>query len=139
MKREIVKYVLECGTCRRVKADHLRPAGNLQLLSIPEWKWENICMDFIMGLPRTLHGYNSIWVIVDHLTKLAHFIPISTTYRIRQYSELYMSHIVRYHGIPKTIISDRGSIFMACFWEQLQDCLGIHLIRSSAYHPQTDG
>jgi hypothetical protein len=139
MKREIVKYVSECGTCRRVKADHLRPAGNLQPLSIPEWKWENICMDFIMGLPRTLHGYNSIWVIVDRLTKLAHFIPISTTYRIRQYSELYMSHIVRYHGIPKTIISDRGSIFMACFWEQLQDCLGIHLIRSSAYHPQTDG
>jgi hypothetical protein len=100
---------------------------------------EDICMDFIVGLPRTSSGYNSIWVIVDHLTKLAHFIPVSTTYIVRQYAKLYMSHIVRYHGIPKTIISDRGSIFVARFWEQLHECLGTHLIRSSAYHPQTDG
>jgi hypothetical protein len=128
MKREIAKYVFKCDTCRRVKADHLRPAGNLQPLSIPEWKWENICMDFIVGLPRTLCGYNSIWVIMDRLTKSAYFIPIYTTYRVRQYAELYMSHIIRYHGIPKTIISDRGSIFIACFWEQLHECLGIHLI-----------
>jgi hypothetical protein len=82
MKREIVKYVSEYDTCRRVKADHLRPVGNLQPLSIPEWKWENIRMDIIVGLPRTLHGYNSIWVIVDHLTKSAHFIPVSTTYKV---------------------------------------------------------
>jgi hypothetical protein len=82
MKREIVKYVSECDTCRRVKTDHLRPVGNLQPLGIPEWKWENICMDFIVGLPRTSHGYNSIWVIVDHLTKSAHFIPVSTTYMV---------------------------------------------------------
>jgi hypothetical protein len=104
MKREIAKYVPECDTCRRIKADHLRPAENLQPLSIPEWKWENICMDFIVGLPRTSRGYNSIWVIVDRLTKSAHFIPVATTYRVRQYTELYISHIVRYHSIPKTII-----------------------------------
>jgi hypothetical protein len=139
MKREIAKYVSECDTCRRIKADHLRPTGNLQPLSIPEWKWENICMDFIVGLPRTLHGYNSIWVIMDRLTKSAHFIPVVTTYRVRQYTELYISNIVRYHGIPKTIIPDRGSIFVARFWEQLHECLGTHLIRSSAYHPQTGG
>jgi hypothetical protein len=119
MKREIVKYVSECDTYQRVKADHLRPAGNLQPLSIPEWKWENIYMDFIVGLSHTSRGYNSIWVIVDHLTKSTHFIPVSTTYRVRQYAELYISHIVRYHDIPKTIISDRGSIFVAHFWEQL--------------------
>jgi transposase InsO family protein len=76
---------------------------------------------------------------VDSLTKSAHFIPVATTYRVGQYAELYLSHIVRYHGIPKTIISDRGSIFIAYFWEQLHECLGTHLIRSSAYHPQTDG
>jgi hypothetical protein len=64
MKREIAKYVSECDTCRRIKADHLRPVRNLQPLSIPEWKWENICIDFIVGLPRTSRGYNSIWVIV---------------------------------------------------------------------------
>jgi hypothetical protein len=96
-------------------------------------------MDFIVCLPHTSRGYNSIWVIVDRLTKSAHFIPVSTTYRVRRYAELYMSHIVRYHGIQKTIISDRGSIFVAHFWEQLHECLGTHLIRSSAYHPQTDG
>jgi hypothetical protein len=107
MKREIAKYVFECDTCRRVKADHLRPARNLQPLSISEWKWENIYMDFIVGLPRTSRGYNSIWVIMDRLMKSAHFIPVSTTYRVRQYAELYLSHIVRYHGIPKIIISDR--------------------------------
>jgi hypothetical protein len=85
-------------------------------------------MDFIVGLPRTSHGYNSIWVIVNRLTKSAHFIPIFTTYRVRQYAELYLSHIVRYHGIPKTIIFDIGSIFVARFWEKLHDCLGTHLI-----------
>jgi hypothetical protein len=123
MKRDIARYVLECDTCRRVKADHLRPAGNLQPLSIPEWKWENICMDFI----------------VDRLTKLAHFILISTVYMVQQYADLYLSHIVRYHGILKTIISDRGSTFVARFWEQLHDCLGTHFICSSAYHPQMNG
>jgi hypothetical protein len=135
MKREIAKYVSDCDTCRRIKADHLRCTRNLQPLSIPEWKWENICMDFIVGLPRTSHGYNSIWVIVDRLTKSAHFIPVATIYRVGQYAELYMSNIVHYHGIPRTIISDRGSIFVAPFWEQLYECLGTHLIRSSANHP----
>jgi hypothetical protein len=115
MKREIAKYVSKYDTCRRVKGDHLRPAGNLQPLSIPKWKLKDICMDFIVGLPRTSHGYNSIWVIVDRLTKSAHFIPVSTTYRVRQYAELYISHNFRYHGILKTIISDRGSIFAARF------------------------
>jgi hypothetical protein len=117
MKWEIAKYMSECDTYRSVKTDHLRPTGNLQPLRIPERKWENICMDFIVGLPLTSRGYNSIWVIVDRLTKSAHFIPISTTYMVRQYAELYMLHIVHYHGILKTIISDRGSIFAAHFWE----------------------
>jgi hypothetical protein len=138
MKQEIVKYVSECDTCRRVKADHLSPTENLQPLSIPEWKWKNICMDFIMGLPRTSRGYNSIWVIVYRLTKSAHFIPVSTTYRVRQYVELYISHIVRYHDIPKIIIFNRGSIFVAHFLEQLHKSLDNYLIRSSAYHPQTN-
>jgi hypothetical protein len=139
MKREIARYVSECDTCRWIKADHLRPTENLQPLSIPEWKWENICMDFIVCLPRTSHGYNSICVIVDRLSKSTHFIPVATTYRVGQYAKLYISHVVCYHGIPKTIISDRGSIFVTHFWEQLHECLDTHLIRSSAYHPQTDG
>jgi hypothetical protein len=139
MKREIAKYMSECDTYQRVKADHLRPTGNLQPLSIPESKWEDICMDFIVGLPRTSRGHDSIWVIMDRLTKSAHFTPVGTKYKVRKYAELYMSHVVRYHDIPRTIISDRGSIFVACFWEQLHECLGTHLIQSSTYHSQIDG
>jgi hypothetical protein len=96
-------------------------------------------VDFIVGLPHTSCGYKSIWVIVDHLTKSAHFIPVVMTYWVGQYAELYIAHIVCYHRILKTIISDRGSIFVGRFWEQLHECLGTHLIRSSAYHPQADG
>ena len=139
MKREVAKYVSECDIYRRVKASHLRPAGALQPLNIPEWKWEDISMDFIVGLPRTQKGYNSIWVVVDMLTKSAHFIPINTHYSTKKYAELYVERILCLHGIPKTIISDRGSQFTAHFWEQLHTCLGTRLIRSSAYHPQTDG
>jgi hypothetical protein len=80
MKRDIVEYVSLCDTCQRVKAEHQRPVGLLQALKIPEWKWEEIGMDFIVTLPRTQAGYDSIWVIVDRLTKVAHFIPIKTTY-----------------------------------------------------------
>jgi hypothetical protein len=80
MKRSIVEYVAICDTCQHVKAEHQRPVGLLQPLKIPEWKWEEITMDFIVGLPRTQKGYNSIWVVVDRLMKVAHFIPVNTTY-----------------------------------------------------------
>ena len=96
-------------------------------------------MDFIVGLPPTSKRYDSIWVIVDRLTKSAHFLPVKTRYSSHQYAEIYMARIVSLHGVPKTIISDRGSQFIARFWEQLQASLGTQLIRSSAYHPQTDG
>jgi hypothetical protein len=139
MKREIVKYVSECDTCQRVMFDHLRPVRNLQPWVFLSGNGKTSAWTSLWVCPHTARGYNSIWVIVDCLTKSAHFIPISTIYQVQQYAELYMSHIVRYHGIMKTIISDRGSIFVACFWEQLHDCLGTHLIWSIAYHPQTDG
>ena len=115
MKREIARYVSECDTCQRVKASHLRSAGPLQPLSIPSWKWEDISMDFVVGLPKTSKGYDSIWVIVDRLTKTAHFLPVKTTHTAKQYAQLYMDRIVSLHGIPKTIISDRGTQFIAQF------------------------
>ena len=96
-------------------------------------------MDFIVGLPRTSKGYNSIWVIVDRLTKLAHFLPMDTRYSARKYAKLYLDRIVTLHGVPLTIVSDRGIVFVSRFWEQLQKCLGTSLLRSSAYHPQTNG
>ncbi|WVZ57794.1 hypothetical protein U9M48_008136 [Paspalum notatum var. saurae] len=139
MKREIAKYVSECDICQRVKADHLKPAGMLQPLAVPAWKWEDIHMDFIVGLPRTQKGYDSIWVIIDRFTKSAHFIPVKTIYHAKTYAELYIARIVSLHGVPLTITSDRGSLFVSRFWEQLQHALGTKLIRSSAYHPQTSG
>ncbi|MVG17081.1 transposase, partial [Aeromonas jandaei] len=106
---------------------------------MPEWKWEEISMDFITGLPTTQKGNDSIWVIVDRLSKVAHFIPVKTTHRPHQYADLYIQNIFRLHGIPKRIVSDRGPQFIARFWEQLHKELGTKLVRSSAYHPQTAG
>jgi hypothetical protein len=109
MKREIAEYVARCDSCQRIKAEHQRPAGLLQPLQIPQWKWDEIGMDFIVALPRTRAGYNSIWVVVDRLTKAAHFIPVKTTYNIAVLAELYMSRIVCLHVIPKKIVSERGT------------------------------
>jgi hypothetical protein len=106
---------------------------------VPEWKREEIVIDFIMGLPRTQFGYDSIWVIVDQLTKVAHFIPIKTTYPGSQLAELYMSRIVCLHRVPKKIVFDRGTQFTLKFWERLHETLDTQLCFSSAYHPQTDG
>jgi transposase InsO family protein len=96
-------------------------------------------MDFITRLPSTVKGYDSIWIIVDHLTKIAHFLLVDNWYTASRYAKLYFDRIVTLHGVPLTIVSDRGTVFMSCFWMQLQKCLGTSLLRSSAYHPQTDG
>jgi hypothetical protein len=96
-------------------------------------------MDFIVGLPRTQKGYNSIWVVVNRLMKVAHFIPVNTTYSGTRFAELYISRIVCLHGVPKEIISDRGFQFTSWFWEQLHDSLDTKLRFSTAYHPQIDG
>jgi hypothetical protein len=96
-------------------------------------------MNFIVGLPRNQAGYDSIWVIVDRLTKVAHFIPVKTTYSGPQLAELYMSRIVYLHEVPKKIMSDRGTQFTLKFWKRLHETLDTQLRFSSAYHPQTDG
>jgi hypothetical protein len=139
MKREIAEHVAICDSCQRIKAEHQRPAGLLQPLRIPQWKWDEIGMDFIVGLPRTRAGYDSIWVVVDRLTTSAHFIPVKTSYSSAVLAELYMSQIVYLHGVPKKIVSDRRTQFTSHFWHQLHEALGTHLNFSSAYHPQIDG
>ncbi|HVX01002.1 MAG TPA: RNase H-like domain-containing protein, partial [Candidatus Babeliaceae bacterium] len=139
MKIEIAQYVAKCDTCQRVKAMHMKSAGQLHPLPVPSWKWDDISMDFIVGLPKTSKGYNSIWVIVDHLTKIAHFLPVKDHYPAKAYAELYINRIFSLHGTPKTIISDRGTQFMSKFWEELHKSMDTKLIHSSAYHPQTDG
>jgi hypothetical protein len=139
MKRDIAKYIALCDVCNRVKAEHQKPVGLLQPLPIPEWKWDNVGMDFITGLPRTKSGYDSIWVVVDRLTKVAHFIPVKTTYTSDRLAKIYMNQIVCLHGVPKSIVSDRGTQFTSHFWRQLHESLGTRLEFSTAFHPQTDG
>jgi hypothetical protein len=133
-----VEYVALCDTCQRVKAEPQRPARLLYPLKILEWKWEQIGMDFIVGLPRTQAGYDSIWVIMDRLIKVAHFIPVKTTYSGAKLAELYISRIMCLHGVPKKIVSDRGSQFTYKFWEKLHESMHTRLNFSSAYHPQID-
>ena len=96
-------------------------------------------MDFVIGLPRRNKGYDSIWVIIDRLTKSAHFLPIRTTYSMDQYARLYVKEIVRLHGVPVTIVSDKGSQFTSNFWKILHRDMGTKLTFSTTFHPQTDG
>ncbi|KAA0063393.1 pol protein [Cucumis melo var. makuwa] len=139
MKREVAEFVSRCLVCRQVKAPRQKPAGLLQPLSIPEWKWENVSMDFITGLPRTLRGFTVIWVVVDRLTKSAHFVPGKSTYTASKWAQLYMSEIVRLHRVPVSIVSDRDAHFTSKFWKGLQTAMGTRLDFSTAFHPQTDG
>jgi hypothetical protein len=139
MRREAARYVSGCDTCWKVKANYMKPRGLLQLLSIQEWKWDDISMDFIMGLPMTARKFDSIWVIVDQLSKSAHFIPVNTNYKVQRHAEIYVACMLHLHGVPKMIIFDRGSQFIARFWEQLHTSLRTYLIHSLAYHPHTDG
>jgi hypothetical protein len=111
----VVAHVALCDTCHRVKAEHHKPAGLLQSLKVFAWKWKEISMDFIMELPQTPAGYDSIWVIVDRLTKVAHFILVKTTHSGARLAELYMSRIMCLHGVPKKIMSDRGTQFTSRF------------------------
>jgi hypothetical protein len=134
MKRETNRYVAECDTCQKVKADYMKPGGLLQPLGIPEWKWDDISMDFIVGLPLMTRKFDSIWMIVDRLTKSTRFIPINTCYNTRRYVEIYIACVLWLHGVPKMIISNRGLHFIVRFWEQLYASLGTHLIHNMAYH-----
>ena len=139
MKRDIADFVSRCLTCQKVKIEHQKPSGSLQPLPIPEWKWENIAMDFVTGLPRTQSGCDTIWVIVDRLTKSAHFLPTKIDYPLEKLAQLYIQEIVRLHGTPASIVSDRDPRFTSRFWGAFQKAFGTRLSLSTAYHPQTDG
>ena len=105
----------KCDMCRRVKAKHQRPAGLLQPLHVPVWKFDKVGMDFVVGLPRSPSGHNAIWVIVDRLTKVAHFVPVNTTYTGDKLAQLYIDKIVKLHGVPSRIVSDRDAKFTSRF------------------------
>ncbi|GJZ51914.1 putative reverse transcriptase domain-containing protein [Tanacetum coccineum] len=139
MKADIATYVSKCLTCARVKAERQRPSGLLVQPEIPKWKWDNITMDFITKLPKSSQGFDTIWVIVDRLTKSVHFLPIRENDPLDKLARLYMNIIVARHGIPVSIICDHDGRFTSNFWRSFQKALGTDPSMSTAYHPQTDG
>ena len=138
MKRNVGVYVAACDVCQRNKSDSRLPAGLLQPLLIPSQVWEDISMDFIDGLPVSA-GKTSIMVVVDHLTKYAHFFALSHPYLASKIADVFVFGVVKLHGIPRSIVSDRDPIFISSFWREFFKLQGTQLKTSSAYHPQTDG
>ncbi|GKC05978.1 putative reverse transcriptase domain-containing protein [Tanacetum coccineum] len=139
MKADIATYVSKCLTCAKVKAEHQSPSGLLVQPEIPQWKWDNIMIDFVTKLPKSSQGYDIIWVIVDRLTKSAIFVPMRETDPMEKLARMYLKEVVTRLGIPVSIICDRDPRFASNFWRSLQKALGTNLDMSTAYHPQTDG
>ncbi|GKB92721.1 putative reverse transcriptase domain-containing protein [Tanacetum coccineum] len=139
MKADIATYVSKCLTCAKVNAKHQRPSVLLVQPKIPEWKWGNITMDFVTKLPKSSQGYDTIWVIVDRLTKSTIFTPMRETDPLDKLARMYLKEVVTRHEIPVSIICDRDPRFASNFWRSLQNALGTNLDMSSVYHPQTDG
>nr|GEZ31610.1 reverse transcriptase domain-containing protein [Tanacetum cinerariifolium] len=139
MKADIATYVSKCRTCLRVKAEHQKPSGLLVQPKIPQWKWNNITMDFVTKLHKMSSGYDTIWVIVDRLTKSVHFLSMREDDSMDKLTKLYLKEVVTRHVIPISIISDRDPKFASNFWRAFQKALGTRLDMSTAYHPETDG
>jgi hypothetical protein len=139
MKKEIAEYVNGCSICQQVKIEHQKPTGPLQPLLIPQWKWEDITMDFVSGLQRGRKGNDAIWVIVDRLTKSALFLPMKMTDPVDKLARLYVNEVIRLHGVPVSIVSDRDPRFTSRLWSCIQSALGTRLNLSTSFHPQTDG
>ena len=117
MKRDVAEFVTKGLVCQRVKTEHQVPSGLLQPIRIPEWKWDRITMDFMVGLPLTGRKHDSVWVVVDRLTKTAHFLPVRTDYSLDKLAELYIKEIVRLHGIPLVKVLWRNHKTEEATWE----------------------
>ncbi|GJS62822.1 putative reverse transcriptase domain-containing protein [Tanacetum coccineum] len=134
IKANIATYVSKCLTCAKVKVEHQRPSGLLVQLEIPKWKWDNITMDFVTKLPKSSQDYDTIWVIVNQLTKSAIFTPMRETDPMDKLARMYLKEVVMKHGILVSIICDRDPRFASNFWKSLQKALGTSLDMSTAYH-----
>jgi hypothetical protein len=138
MRKTVARFIRNCDTCARIKPVRHPPFGFLKSLEIPQRRWEDISCDFIVGLPDS-NGYNAIWVIVDRLTKMAHFVPCRDDYDSKKFAELFVQWVFRLHGLPSSVVSDRGSVFTSRFTRELCKILKIKQKLSTAFHPQTDG
>ena len=139
MKKDMADNVNKCLTCQKVKAEHRHSAGKLQPIELPEWKWDQITRDFVVGLPRMVEGYDAIWIVIDQLTKSAHLIPIKVTFSVERLAEVYVANIIHLHEVPLSIISDRDARFTSQFWRCVQKAMGTRLKFSTAFHPQMNG
>ena len=139
IKRHVGDFVRRCLMCQQVKTEHQKQAGLLQPLEVAEWKWEHVTVDFMTHLPRTPQGHDVVWVIVDRLTKLAHFLVMRMTFTLERFCRLYIREIVWLHGVPVSIVLDRDPRFTTHFWKSFQKAMGTRLTVSTTFHPQMDG
>ena len=135
MKSHVGDFVRRCLTCQQVKAENQKPSGLLQPLEVAEWKWEHVTMDFVTHLPQTQQRHDVVWVRVDRLTKLAHFLAVLMTFALERFCRLCIREIVRLHKVPVSIVSDRDPRFTAHFWKSFQKAIGTRLTMSTAFHP----
>jgi hypothetical protein len=138
MKKDMDHYVQNCHTCQQSKATHKKTHGLLRLLEVPEQPWEDLGMDFIIGLPER-EGFNAVWAVVNCLIKMRHLIPCTDKVDGKKLEEMYVKEVFRLHGLTEKIVSDRGRQFTFEFWKHVCERLGIKQSLSTAFHPQTDG
>lgn len=138
LKRAVEDFVRQCTICQHAKHEQTHPAGKLQPLPIPQEPWHELTMDFVEGLPKS-DGYDAIMVVVDRLTKYAHFVPLRHPFNAAQVARAFWENIIRLHGVPHSIVFDRDKVFTSAMWREILAAAGTKLLYSTAYHPQTDG
>ena len=139
MYKDVERYITSCNVCQKTKVEQNHPSSLLQPLPIPSTPWESVSLNLIVHLPTTKRGHTAIVVFVDRLTKMAHFVATTTTIDAPGVAQLFFNEVVRHHGYPANLVSDRDARFTSKFWQTLAKLSGIELRMSTAFHPQTDG
>lgn len=137
LKQDVEEFIKKCATCQQDKHLNSHPAGLLKPLSVPQGVWQDISLDFVEGLPKS-EGYDVILVVVDRFPKYAHF-PLKHPYTALTVAKALYDGVIKLHGLPKTMVSDRDKVFTSKIWTELFKLMGVQLLLNMAYHPQTDG